>query len=197
MEVMVVFSFKDGTCDLLYRGSPMNDHQAALDGGYVLPEEHLFEMDARNLPFDLTVLKPWVSNAFHFVLPNAKGAISSRSERFGLLIEKVNENGVVIRLSMSATGLDWDDPVSPSLIFDELFNLYTENYNMEPYYYDLDPESNCYYLDFNIEVSSFNLKEVYDHVNKLVSEVENKVYKKLVRQAIDNYRSGRRTNTTQ
>jgi hypothetical protein len=187
--VFGVFSFNSKSLDLLYRGATMKDHPVTL-GGYVLPEEYLFEIDARNLPANLSIFNPMISTHCVFLLPNAKGLISSKSEYFGLIIKKVSENGVLIEISMSAS--DWYDPLSQELFFDELLTIFKESYNMEPVHYDLDPNSNHFYLDYHLEIPSFNLKEVYHYANELVTKVENEAYRKMVRIAIDNLRGNKR-----
>lgn len=74
------------------------EYPVMLDGCYILPEDHLHEIDARNLPdteYDF----------IYYILPSAKSIASSKCYHT-IVIKEINENGVLLSLETEAFS-DW------------------------------------------------------------------------------------------
>jgi hypothetical protein len=151
-----------------YNGVYLEWHPAMSDGGIILPEEYLHEINAKNLP---DIDYPY------FNLPNAKSVISSKLDDNAIYISDVTEMGVLVGIQISANG-EWCDPLSPMMFFSEIKAIFDEMNNLEQGSYHIDVEFPSYELNYYLLVPSFNLKEVYDEVNNLLIMLENTVYKK-------------------
>jgi hypothetical protein len=171
---------KIGT-SIYYKGVYLEDHPVVEDlfvGGYLLPEEYLHEINAKDLP-DVEY------DEVYYLLPNAKSIISSKTENNAIIIMDVTETGVLLSIHISAND-NWDEPLSPNMFFSEIKAIFDEMHNIELHNYHLNFEFSSYYeLNYHLLVPSFNLKVVYDVVNNLLMKVENTVYKKMIKMAID------------
>lgn len=163
---------------IMYRGiSLAYEHPAALDEPcHMIPEELLDEIDARFVNFDI--------DHYLFLLPNAKSIISSKCEYSYIRICDIKDNGVLLELCIH-TESEWDDLLSPEAIFLELQTELKKMANVDFDLINIDPVVPIYLLHYHLFVPSFNLKEAYEQANNLLIDLEKRVYKKILKLAIE------------
>lgn len=152
---------------------------------FKLPLEYLEEIDARDIP-DIEYVD------VHCLLPGAKSIISSKCPEHYLRVKEINEKGVKLLIGLSTNVNDWNEPISPDMFFTEIQAIFDNKDNLELEHIHFDPSEFDYSLEYLLDVPSFNLREIYDAANNLLIDVEEHVYKKILKMAIGNLRTARK-----